>query len=375
MNRSDAPVKQAVPFGVNGQREALLSTTPAGDNTASYDAGFPPVTMILKAAGGLPPKGQDMNQILYELSALARWFSAGVINSYDAAFSTAIGGYPKGSLVVGTDGTTQYLSTTDSNLTNPNTGGAGWFNVSDGYLKSANNLSELTNASTARTNLALGNSATRNVGGVAGTVAAGDDSRIVGSLQASNNLSDLASPTTARTNLALGNSATLNVGTAASTVAAGNDSRITGAMQKANNLSDLINLVTARSNLGLGSAATQSVGTGTNQIPDMNSFTSSPATNGWFKFPNGLIIQYGIGGPLTNAAPDAVIGFNITFPNKCLFVTEHDLNNAARMSMIQIGYVTNTGFTGYTLGVLDRTIPSGLQPTITTTVQWLAIGY
>lgn len=243
------------------------------------------------------------------------------------------------------------------------------------FLSASNNLSELTNVSTARTNLALGNSATRNVGGVAGTVAAGDDSRIVGALQASNNLSDLASPATARANLALGNSATLNVGTAASTVAAGNDSRITGAMQKANNLSDLINLVTARSNLGLGNAATQSVGTGTNQIPDMNSFTSSPTANGWFKFPNGLIIQYGIGGPLTNAAPDAVIGFNITFPNKCLFVTEHDLNNAARMSMIQIGYVTNTGFTGYNLGVLDRTIPSGLQPTITTTVQWLAIGY
>lgn len=73
-----------------------------------------------------------------------------------------------------------------------------------------------------RTNLGLGGSATLNVGSVAGTVAAGDDSRIVGSLQKASNLSDLASASTSRSNLGLGNSATLNTGTAAGTVLAGN---------------------------------------------------------------------------------------------------------------------------------------------------------
>ncbi|EOK3682021.1 hypothetical protein ACM5PK_003465, partial [Escherichia coli] len=91
MNRSDAPAKQSKPFAINGQREAILPTTPPGDNTASYELGFPPITMILKSAGGLPPKGQDMNQILYELSNLARWSSSGAINYYDAAFSSGIG--------------------------------------------------------------------------------------------------------------------------------------------------------------------------------------------------------------------------------------------------------------------------------------------
>lgn len=169
MNRTDAPVKQSTPFAVNGQRESILPTTPAGDNTASYSDGFPAITMILKSAGGLPPKGQDMNQILYELSALARWGSSGAINAWDAAFSTAIGGYPMGAQVLGTDGTTRYISTTDSNATNPNTGGAGWFNLTTGYLKTASNLSEIAAAGPAAVakaleNLGLGSGLTGVVG-------------------------------------------------------------------------------------------------------------------------------------------------------------------------------------------------------------------
>ena len=46
-------------------------------------------------------------------------------------------------------------------------------------------------------------------------------------------------------------------------------------------------------NLGLGTAATKNVGTGTNQIPDMNSFTSGA---GWCRYPDGTIFQYGTAG-------------------------------------------------------------------------------
>lgn len=64
------------------------------------------------------------------------------------------------------------------------------------------------------------------VGTTANTIAAGDDTRIVGAAQKASNLSDLASVSTARTNLGLGNSATKNVGTTTGTVAAGDDPRI-----------------------------------------------------------------------------------------------------------------------------------------------------
>lgn len=154
MNRTDSPAKQAKPFGINGPREPLLATTPAGDNTASYDSGFPPITMALKSAGGLPPKGQDINQILYELSALGRWASTGAKNAYDSAFAAAIGGYPSGSYVLGDDLKTVFRCTIDGNTANPNTTTTGW-------AKAANDISDI---------LGLGTAATKNVGSGTGQI-------------------------------------------------------------------------------------------------------------------------------------------------------------------------------------------------------------
>ena len=88
-------------------------------------------------------------------------------------------------------------------------------------LITTNNLSDLDNASTARTNLGLGTAAT---------------SASTDFLQVSNNLSDLNNATTARTNLGLGTAAT---------------SASTDFLQVSNNLSDLNNASTARTNLGV----------------------------------------------------------------------------------------------------------------------------
>ena len=109
-------------------------------------------------------------------------------------------------------------------------------NVSNNLqLVAANNLSDLANATTAKTNLAI----------VPSDVGLGNVSNNL-QLVAANNLSDLANTTTAKTNLAI----------VPSDVGLGNVSNNLQ-LVAANNLSDLTNSTTARTNLSLGTMATQ----------------------------------------------------------------------------------------------------------------------
>lgn len=123
MKIANVPKKMSVVFGVNGQRQELLADAVSGEPNASYNAGFPPITMIAKSAGGQAPLGKDFNQIFNELSADAQWSQASGIYPYDSDFSAAIGGYPKGAVVIGIDGSTIYKSLSDDNTSDPTSSG------------------------------------------------------------------------------------------------------------------------------------------------------------------------------------------------------------------------------------------------------------
>src|SRR5882757_8166258 len=95
---------------------------------ASLNDGFPPLTMTPIPAGGVPPFGQDTNGILKQITQSIQWEQAGGGYFFDAAFATAIGGYPAGAIlnsavVLGR----QWMSLVDNNLTDPDSAAAaGW---------------------------------------------------------------------------------------------------------------------------------------------------------------------------------------------------------------------------------------------------------
>jgi len=96
---------------------------------ASYTDGFPPLCATPVASGGIAPSKADMNGILFGMSAVDVWMCAGGGFPYNSAFQTAIGGYPKGARVLMASGGGYWVSTVDNNMTDPDTGGAGWSTV------------------------------------------------------------------------------------------------------------------------------------------------------------------------------------------------------------------------------------------------------
>ncbi|CAB3889869.1 hypothetical protein LMG26788_03785 [Achromobacter pulmonis] len=55
-----------------------------------------------------------------------RWQQAGGSYNYDSTFATAIGGYPKGAILLNSAGTGFWLNGADNNTTDPDSGGTNW---------------------------------------------------------------------------------------------------------------------------------------------------------------------------------------------------------------------------------------------------------
>lgn len=120
------PVKLSIPFARDAapaNKNTIPNPSQIGSNPAlaSYTDGFPPLTMLPIASGGLNPYGQDFNGVLNAISSHTVWGNSGGRYKFDAAHAAAIGGYPIGAVLQSDDGQGEYASIVANNVTNFNT--------------------------------------------------------------------------------------------------------------------------------------------------------------------------------------------------------------------------------------------------------------
>lgn len=100
-------------------------------NRASFSTGFPDICFLTIANGGIPPSGKDFNGMYYMLSQYAAALQAGqAIVGYDAATQTAISGYAVGAVLQqAANPLAFWINGVAGNVTDPDTGGAGWMST------------------------------------------------------------------------------------------------------------------------------------------------------------------------------------------------------------------------------------------------------
>lgn len=134
-----APALIVKPFGADAAGANITLPIPVEPTLtpgqASFDLGFPPVTMLDPVSqAGVPPFGQDFNGLLYMITAYLVWLQGGGGFVYDADFVAENGGYNEGAILRSVDDPTrQWVSTADDNSTDPDSPGAlNWIPVGSG---------------------------------------------------------------------------------------------------------------------------------------------------------------------------------------------------------------------------------------------------
>lgn len=128
MDNSSPPVKFPIVWGQSATT-GYLTHPPATTTTpgaGSYSIGWGPETFLAIASGGTPPLGDYMNGFNNDVTKCLQWIQAGGVFQYDATFQSAIGGYRQGAILANAAGTGFWISTVNNNMTDPDTGGAGW---------------------------------------------------------------------------------------------------------------------------------------------------------------------------------------------------------------------------------------------------------
>lgn len=115
-----------------GNKTAPIPDTVTDAQKASWAAGFQGITMQPVTAGGESPLGQDVNGILFAISAHSYYVQAGQLFPYSTAVRDAIGGYALGTILGSTDGATVWMSIVANNMTDPDTnaGAGNWVALS-----------------------------------------------------------------------------------------------------------------------------------------------------------------------------------------------------------------------------------------------------
>lgn len=116
-----APGGATLPIPVDSQVGVLVGA-------ASFTDGFPAATMVdPETEGGVPPYGQDMNGILYMLSAYCALLQAGQLCEWNDDAQTAFGGYAIGATLesVSTPGL-KWTNVVDGNTADPDSDPTGW---------------------------------------------------------------------------------------------------------------------------------------------------------------------------------------------------------------------------------------------------------
>ena len=248
--------------------------------------------------------------------------SVGLYGNSEGAFIKFGDGTTQTTAFPGYNGTTlQYIDGTGDYITFPTIPSIA------GLLVNSNNLSDLNNTTTARTNLGLGSMAVETA---------------TDYLTKAGNLSGLASTSTARTNLGLGTMATATA---------------TDYLAKADNLLGLASTSTARTNLGLGTAATQSTATFLQTANNLSDLTASTART-----------NLGLGAVSTDAyatTAQAQAGTSTTtvISPSTLFDTRWF---AGSKSMVQIAWSTAVSGTGASANAQNSNARLNIAPTTAT---------
>lgn len=296
--------ESANPGTINDIPESLNPSDPV--QSASWQAGFPLVTMTPLSAGGIPPRGQDVNGALRAISRHSAFLGGGGQYKWSAAYVAAKGGYSIGDVIQANDGLNSYVSLVSSNSVDfnatPSSIGTSWQIYSGtGLIQKAATETSAGIAPIATTPLA-----------VAGT----DDSRIMTPLKVAQSIASRL-PVQA-TEAVAGIAAIATQGDMASQ---NNDTKIVTPQKLTSWFNTKVATYIAAGIAAFANAAEVNAGTVENK-------TVNPATlrfgfqvlkspTGYIKFPDwlgGLVVQW-TKTPTLNTSTAYVWNYPIRFPN------------------------------------------------------------